>query len=85
MQMACPAAALGKLAQYAALGGSGCDGSVFCRAARASHDPQLIALAWTARRSNDTPTAPVRPKNGPQAIGKSRGGWNTKGKQACQM
>ncbi len=34
--------------------------------------------AWTAPASRSTPTARARAKNGPQAIGRSRGGWTTK-------
>ena len=33
---------------------------------------------WTAPSSRCIPTAPGAKKNGPQAIGKSRGGWTTK-------
>jgi len=82
--MARPAAPFWKVAHSlhtdAPLGGCGRAGPVVCRAARASHDPHFCRLPRLGQHIRQGAPRWYRraQKNGPQAIGKSRGGWNTK-------
>ena len=64
----------------ASLGGRRRDGPAVRRAARASHDPRVSRLSGPGQHIGQSASRWHRrsQKNGPQAIGKSRGGWNTK-------
>lgn len=62
------------------LGGGGCAGPRVPSAARAAPDPHSRRVSRLGQHQREGPPRwdGCAQKNGPQAIGKSRGGWNTK-------